>query len=117
MAMWLLMLMFGAALVLTIALRVPWQRGRAGGGGNPAGDPLCGGCGYCVRGLAGDICPECGGDLRIVGIILPGDTRPMARRWRLALWTIGVLPVAFLLAQSLANLIGPQFVITQQRRV
>jgi hypothetical protein len=30
--------------------------------------PVCGKCGYCVRGLPTFICPECGSDLRDVGI-------------------------------------------------
>ena len=30
--------------------------------------PRCGGCGYIVVGLPTHICPECGGDLRDVGV-------------------------------------------------
>jgi hypothetical protein len=32
-------------------------------------DPSCGKCGYLVRGLSTFICPECGSDLREVGIV------------------------------------------------
>ena len=32
-------------------------------------EPACGKCGYAVRGLDTFICPECGSDLRQVGII------------------------------------------------
>ena len=31
-------------------------------------EPGCGACGYSTRGLTTLICPECGGDLRVVGI-------------------------------------------------
>jgi rRNA maturation endonuclease Nob1 len=30
--------------------------------------PRCGGCGYIVIGLPSHICPECGGNLRDVGV-------------------------------------------------
>ena len=33
--------------------------------------PVCGHCGYFVRGLTTFFCPECGSDLREVGIIRP----------------------------------------------
>ncbi|QQE13030.1 hypothetical protein JD969_06105 [Planctomycetota bacterium] len=42
------------------------------------GDGACGSCGYCVIGLTRMICPECGNDLREVGIV--SDTR---KRWDL----------------------------------
>ncbi|HEY2588079.1 MAG TPA: hypothetical protein VGI81_20215 [Tepidisphaeraceae bacterium] len=35
------------------------------------GGPVCGGCGYSVVGLSRMTCPECGGDLRTVGILTP----------------------------------------------
>lgn len=36
-----------------------------------ASEPVCGACGYPVRGLPNFACPECGGDLREVGITGP----------------------------------------------
>ena len=38
------------------------------GGGRSGGEMSCGGCGYSVRGLETLNCPECGADLRKVGI-------------------------------------------------
>ena len=35
-------------------------------------EPSCRACGYAVRGLPSFICPECGSDLREVGIDTPG---------------------------------------------
>jgi hypothetical protein len=34
--------------------------------------PVCGKCGYSVVGLTTMTCPECGGDLRVSGIVTPG---------------------------------------------
>src|SRR4051812_17324269 len=47
--------------------------GRGGGGGSPR---ACGRCGYDVRGLPTFTCPECGSDLREVGIV--SDAAPNA---------------------------------------
>jgi hypothetical protein len=51
--------------------------------------PACGGCGYPVQGLPGFICPECGCDLRTVGIRVPDQrvTQAAGIMWGLA-WTI-----------------------------
>ena len=38
-------------------------------------EPVCGHCGYCVRGISQLICPECGSDLREVGIVAPNARR------------------------------------------
>lgn len=57
----LLVLLLGG-LILGIIL---W----AGGGRSRSGNEMsCGGCGYAVRGLEALNCPECGADLRQVGI-------------------------------------------------
>src|SRR5262249_12166035 len=51
-------------------------------------EPVCGKCGYCVIGLTTMTCPECGSDLRMVGIITPGQTRPWSLKMRVAMWTL-----------------------------
>ena len=60
-----------------------------------AGEVHCGQCGYDVRGLPGDTCPECGSDLNKVGRF-----SLRFRRWqkmppllRLVGWTVGCLLV------------------------
>ena len=54
-------------------------------------EPSCGQCGYAVRGLPGFTCPECGSDLRDVGIVTP-QMRPRPSRVLPALgWTLLVL--------------------------
>jgi hypothetical protein len=50
------------------------------------GEPLCGRCGYNVRGLPTTSCPECGADLSSAGIAYDSDRR--RRRRRLAAVTV-----------------------------
>jgi hypothetical protein len=42
--------------------------------------PSCRACGYAVKGLPSFICPECGSDLREVGIDTPGAGRELLLR-------------------------------------
>jgi hypothetical protein len=56
-----------------------------------AGDavgPRCGKCGYSVLGLPTTTCPECGSDLREVGIVTPGIPQRLRPGARLAIWTL-----------------------------
>jgi hypothetical protein len=84
-------LIVGLALVLTVGLtiffllqRILRDRTTAGG--------ACGRCGYAVEGLTQFMCPECGSDLRQVGIT---PSRPKSgRATALALLiTLGLLAV------------------------
>lgn len=50
------------------------QRGRAGA----AVEGNCVKCGYLVAGLSTFVCPECGSDLRVVGIVAPRRSRGLA---------------------------------------
>ena len=56
----LLLLVFGFVLGIVF-----WA---TSGGGKGSDEMSCGGCGYAVRGLKALNCPECGADLRKVGI-------------------------------------------------
>jgi len=49
------------------------------------GEPRCGACGYSVRGLTALCCPECGADLRGVGIV---RRDPAGLWWTLISWSI-----------------------------
>jgi hypothetical protein len=67
-------------------------------------EPHCGRCDYPVRGLPTFACPECGNDLRKVGIVAPG-VRPRATKGqRIGNWTIlfviAVIPL-WMLADNL----------------
>jgi hypothetical protein len=86
-------------------------------GGKQVSEPSCGKCGYCVRGLESSICPECGSDLRVVGILRPGVKPPMSRARKLLVWSLlSPMPTVFL-AIVLMPLLGPQLLRTSQRRV
>jgi len=82
-----LLLIVGLALMLIMRARSK-RRGPTA--------PSCGACGYAVAGLESLKCPECGADLREVGIVTPSTRAP------------SVLPVVFLssLALGFVLLIG-----------
>lgn len=67
-----------------------WQRRAA------TPEPACGHCGYFVTGLSGAVCPECGSDLRAVGIVAPGDARQAPKWIILAIFAL-VLPLPVIL--------------------
>jgi hypothetical protein len=50
--------------------------------------PICGKCGYCVRGISELTCPECGSDLREVGIFPANQKRLASRSLKLIAWSI-----------------------------
>lgn len=60
--MLLLLLLVLVGFIVGIVLWATGGRSRGGG------EMACGGCGYSVRGLEQLNCPECGADLRAVGI-------------------------------------------------
>ena len=60
-------------------------------------EAVCGGCGYSVRGLRSLICPECGADLRTVGIV-PASTT--GGRW------LTTLAIALGLGAMIAAMLG-----------
>ncbi len=83
------------------------------------GEPVCGKCGYAVRGLPTFTCPECGSDLRAVGIVTEGHSSisPTMRGWLLVLvWTL-VLPIPAFLLTVLIVQAAPQLNSTTARQV
>jgi hypothetical protein len=50
--------------------------------GQKVTEPSCRACGYAVKGLPSFTCPECGSDLREVGIDTPGAGAELIRRTR-----------------------------------
>jgi hypothetical protein len=80
-----------------------------------ASEPACGKCGYAVRGLPTFTCPECGADLREVGIVTSGQRTmsPKARGVLLVLlWTL-VLPVPAMILSAVALQATPQTSVTR----
>ncbi len=80
----------------------------------PGAEPVCGKCGYCVKGLTTFVCPECGSDLREVGIIRSQlnagvkTQRPWwpAFGWILG-WSVAIGCVAVVLTVAVANWVWP----------
>lgn len=70
-------------------------------------EPRCGQCGYCVRGIEGLICPECGSDLREVGIVTGRSRWPIPLWAQLALWSFLLLTGAILLTVFLLRTVVP----------
>ncbi|MEA2711092.1 MAG: hypothetical protein QOF78_3693 [Phycisphaerales bacterium] len=84
----------------------------------PNADPACGKCGYCVRGLAELTCPECGSDLREVGILAPGLRKPTSTPMRLFAWTALAAGPALVFALVGASYLAPwQAVATRNRAI
>jgi hypothetical protein len=100
-----------SALAIAVAFVVIVRRRRpralSTAGHTAPNDPRCGKCGYIVRGVPSLHCPECGSDLREVGIVTPAHRRaagpfPHAVIWTLVLLLVAV-PVAGLLIQALPH--------------
>lgn len=76
--------------------------------GKSGGDlPICAKCGYAVRGLMGLDCPECGADLREVGIMTPKQRGAVSPVMFVLLWTL-LLPGPSCFMSGLLVWVGPQ---------
>src|SRR5437588_12839068 len=98
--LWLLLPIVLGSAVLQWA-----SRGRTR---NKATEPRCGRCGYNVTGLPGTICPECGSDLREVGIIWPGARKSLPRWVRAFGWSVFVLLAVLLPLEGIGAMIAPR---------
>ena len=103
---------------LVFGILVAVMSRRAVGNGKAGSDPTCGKCGYCVRGISELICPECGSDLREVGIRAPGVGAPvqLTPRAKLIMWSTLVPVICLSLFIPLGVLLGPRVLLTTQRR-
>ena len=99
--------------VLVLILILIWRiRGRT----KASTVPVCGRCGYCVRGLPSFTCPECGSDLREVGIVGPGMRRAMGGKVYIALWSI-LLPVAAVtISTTVLGMAAPNYYVKTAER-
>lgn len=106
-----LLLIVGVPTVLLVIL-IMRRRSRH------VGEPACGKCGYAVRGLPTFTCPECGSDLREVGIVAQGQSSmsPAMRGWLLVLvWTL-ILPIPAFLVTALIGQAAPRLDSTTARK-
>ena len=92
------LIMLLVVLICVIGLVALWAAAlrRPSGGGLPA----CGRCGYPVKGLTALNCPECGGDLREVGITTPRSRQKVTPLVFVMLWTL-LLPIPALAISAL----------------
>jgi hypothetical protein len=107
-----LLLLFAFAAVGFIVARNVRRRAAAN-----AADAACGKCGYCTRGISKLTCPECGSDLREVGILPPGVAGPLSFRARLICWTLLALLPGLALGGMLARSFAPYYLVLKQERV
>ncbi len=70
--------------------------------------PCCGRCLYAVAGLTSLTCPECGSDLRVVGILTPAMRRPTGPWLAIILWTLALPVPALVISGVLSSLIMPE---------
>jgi hypothetical protein len=76
-------------------------------------EPVCAHCGYCVRGISQLTCPECGRDLREVGILAPNMRLPIPRFVWPILWTVVLPAAAFVISLALLATVLP-FAVKQK---
>jgi class 3 adenylate cyclase len=105
------LIVFGVCAVVTVATLMAFGRRRRR---NPGGVArACGHCGYDVRGLPTFACPECGSDLRQVGIVSGGGPNPVVLLLsslyraipRLLLATMAIVAVTALAGYVLINFV------------
>lgn len=78
--------------------------------------PACGKCGYPVEGMSTFNCPECGSDVRQVGIVTPGTARSVPVFPALALAWMLVLAVAAPAVTRMVAGVTPNASLLQQQR-
>jgi hypothetical protein len=104
MSVLILVIVFAAFLILGLIVVY-----LATGKGKRVTEPSCGNCGYATRGISTLNCPECGADLKEVGIVMPGDGRsallagcmmPLLVTIVIFLLAVGGIPLATLVVPS-----------------
>jgi len=94
------------ALICALAAGAVWTVRRSRWR-SPASEPACGQCGYFVTGLCGNVCPECGSDLRIVGVVAPGEARQAQARFTVAILAL-LLPLPMVIGWRVVHPLLPK---------
>jgi hypothetical protein len=93
-------------MLLLVAAAVFFARGKR------IEHPTCPQCLYNVTGLESSICPECGANLDVIGVLQPRDVKPLGRlQWAIALTCI-VLALGIFSTPIIVNAIPPRWVIS-----
>jgi hypothetical protein len=103
-----LQMFYVVAIAVAVAVIVLiWLALRRFGKPRQVAVPSCPRCFYNVTGLVSGVCPECGADLAALGILYPGDIKPIGRvAWAL-IWTVLLLPVALISSPLILKQIPP----------
>lgn len=91
-------------LLCLLGIVVLWYRVLRRPRGGPL--PSCGSCGYAVRGIETLVCPECGADLREVGIETPKRKGAVTPLGFVVSWIV-LMPVPLMVLTGLLLAIGP----------
>ncbi len=97
----LVLIALAAAVAFVVTAGVLLRRGAVA-------EPACGRCRYPVAGLPSFVCPECGSDLRTVGILTDQLRRRLPRRSRAGLWTLLIPVPALIISVALGELVEIQ---------
>ncbi|MEX0654989.1 MAG: hypothetical protein WD534_07455 [Phycisphaeraceae bacterium] len=97
-------LALGLLLGSLVGLAWLWWRVVRGGSGSAL--PSCGKCGYAARGVQSLACPECGADLREVGIVTPKAAGAIGVVGFVLLWTL-FLPMPACVVSGVAMIFAP----------
>ncbi|MBX2851033.1 MAG: hypothetical protein KTR15_04720 [Phycisphaeraceae bacterium] len=96
-------------VVFLVTIAILFAKRGARNAARQSDTPSCGYCGYPTRGISELQCPECGADLRAVGIVLPGEGRSPLAGCLLPLLMTAMLFMAAILGYSLAGLVVPTY--------
>jgi hypothetical protein len=83
MPVWLVAMCVGAVLLARHALLVVRRK-------RTCAEPLCGQCGYMTKALPTSICPECGADTAVVGVVSYPVAAPLTRVRRVGIWSFAI---------------------------
>lgn len=95
------------AVVLLVVVLVVILTAVVGGRRKRITVPSCGSCGYAVEGLETLRCPECGSDLRAVGIVTPATSGGVPRGVWAVLFTM-FLPIPALIISGVLSTALPR---------
>lgn len=100
----LILIPVGLLIILTLVGLLLGRRARV----RSVQTPSCGRCFYPVRGLSTFSCPECGSDLREVGILTPAMRRPLGPWLAILFWSLALPIPAMVISGLLSSVIIPE---------
>lgn len=106
-ALLLIIIAIGGYLAYRYPVKTTWRE--------HADLPVCGRCGYPSRGIESLTCPECGTDLREVGI-LPSGVHKTGRAGWAVVWTVGLFVASIILVSLAAPIVNPWTVTAREVR-